>query len=114
MEDKYIRETVYGMKKEAFGWSWLTTLAGNAGSALVELGTTGSVYLLALAATAGIGAGYAGAKMSAHGDQDIDTAKKEYENERLKADLGYLKTKTESEYDAFKRAQPPKPARIIT
>ena len=109
MSIEAIKEKVYGIKKKAF----VTQAVGDAANAAVGIGTTGSVYLLALAATAGLGVGYVGAKMSAHGKQDIDTVKKEYENERLKADLGYLKGKTESEYEAFKRAKDPKAARVF-
>lgn len=75
--------------------------------------TSGAVYVLAAAAATGIGLGWAGAKMTAHGKQDEATAKKEYENERLKADLGYLSAKTKSEYQQFKDKQAVKPARVI-
>lgn len=78
-----------------------------------EIISSGAVYLLAAAAATGIGAGYLGAKITAHGKQDEATAKKEYENERLKADLGYLSTKTKSEYQKFKEKQSVKPARVI-
>lgn len=78
-----------------------------------EIISSGAVWLLAAAAGAGVGIGYAGAKMTAHGKQDEDTAKKEYENERLKADLGYLSAKTKSEYQQFKDKQAVKPARVI-
>lgn len=78
-----------------------------------EIISSGAVYLLAAAAATGIGAGYLGAKITSHGKQDEDTAKKEYENERLKADLGYLSTKTKSEYQQFKEKQAVKPARVI-
>lgn len=104
MNNDYIRKHVYGIQKE--GGGALATAATNIAS-----GT--SLYLMALLATSGIVTGWVGAKMTAKGDQDINTVKKEYENERLKADLGYLKTKTESEYDAFKRQEDPKAARVI-
>lgn len=78
-----------------------------------DLVSTGAVYLLAAAATSGVGIGYAAAKMAAHGKQDEDTAKKEYENERLKADIGYLRARTNSEYQQFKNRQAVKPARVI-
>lgn len=89
----------------------------NATTSLINFGadviSSGAVWLLAAAAGAGVGIGYAGAKMTAHGKQDEDTAKKEYENERLKADLGYLSAKTKSEYQQFKDKQAVKPARVI-
>ncbi len=68
-----------------------------------------------LAAAAGIGGvgGWLAAKLNAHDKQDIDTIQKEYENERLKADLGYLSAKTRSEYEALQNKQAPKPARVI-
>lgn len=75
---------------------------------------TGSALLL-IASLAGIGgaSGWGAAKLNAHDKQDIGTIQKEYENERLKADLGYVSSKMKSEYDAFKRKQPPKAARVI-
>ena len=81
--------------------------------ALSQLGAMGVILLAATTGTTGIGIGYVAAKATAHGNQDIETSKKEYENERLKADLGYLSTKTMSEYDEFKKRQAPKPARVI-
>lgn len=82
-------------------------------SGLAGLSGTAAVYLLAMTGLTGIGVGYAAAKATAHGNKDIDTIKKEYENERLKADLGYLSAKTNSEYEAFKNKQQPKPARVM-
>jgi len=105
MNNDYIRKHVYGIQKEG--------TSGALATAATSIVSGTGLYLMALLATSGIGAGWVGAKMTAKGDQDIDTVKKEYENERLKADLGYLKAKTESEYDAFKRQEDPKAARVI-
>ena len=86
---------------------------GEGVSLLGNLGTAAAVYLLAAAAATGVGAGYTAATMTAHGKQDIDTVKKEYQNDRLKADLGYLSGKVKSEYQQFKDRQAPKPARVL-
>jgi len=72
-----------------------------------------AVYLLAAAGLTGAGAGYIGAKLNAHDKQDIDTIQKEYENERLKSDLGYLSAKTKSEYERLQNQTKPKAARVI-
>lgn len=108
-----IRKNVYGLQKEALGLSDLTGAVGD----LIHLGgqviTEGGVYVLAAAGAAGMGLGYAAARMTAHGPQDVETAKKEYVNERLKADLGYLSGKTKLEYKDFINKEKPKPARVI-
>lgn len=87
---------------------------GEGFSLLGNIGTAAAVYLLAAAAATGVGAGYTAATMTAHGKQDVDTVKKEYQNDRLKADLGYLSGKVKSEYQQFKDQQAPKPARILS
>lgn len=86
------------MQKKADPSAALTNLATSLVNTGADIISSGAVWLLAAAAGAGVGIGYTGAKMTAHGKQDEDTAKKEYENERLKADLGYLSAKTKSEY----------------
>lgn len=103
------------VKRAAVGAAMNTATQAGVGVMNVasEIISSGAVYLLAAAAATGIGAGYLGAKITAHGKQDEDTAKKEYENERLKADLGYLSTKAKSEYQQFKEKQAVKPARVI-
>ena len=98
-----------GMQKKANVWSWLTR--GVEG--LADVGTNTAVLLLAAGASVGGSAGWLAAKMNARAKQDIDTIQKEYENERLKADLGYLSAKTRSEYEALQNKQAPKPARVI-
>ena len=75
--------------------------------------SNGAVLLIASLAGIGGASGWAGAKLNAHDKQDIDTIQKEYENERLKADLGYLSSKTKYEYDQQKNKQAPKPARVF-
>ena len=107
-----IRKDVYGLEKEALVDSFVNATTGIA-SGVGQLGAMGAVYLLAATALTGIGIGAVGAKMTAHGDLDIDTAKKMYENERLKADLGYLSGKVKTEYEAFKNKQAPKAARVL-
>ena len=69
--------------------------------------------IIAGAGAAGTGLGYAWAKINAHGKQDIETIQKEYENERLKADLGYLTAKAKAEYKQQQNQTKPKAARIF-
>ncbi len=101
------------LNKQASVTTALTDMATGLANGATELLATGGVYLLALTGLTGIGIGYATAKATAHGNKDIDTIKKEYENERLKADLGYLSAKTKSEYADFKNRQQPNSARVI-
>ena len=98
-----------GMQKRAGFWSWITAGIGG----MADVGINTAALLLAAGASVGGGAGWIAAKMNARDKQDIDTIQKEYENERLKADLGYLSAKTKSEYDAMQNKQAPKSARVI-
>lgn len=99
-----------GMDKKAAGvWPWLVSGA----QGLKDIGVNTAVLLLAAGASVGGTAGYLGAKLNAKDKQDIDTIKKEYENERLKSDLGYLSAKTNQEYNAAVNKQAPKAARIF-
>lgn len=115
-----IRESVYGMKpaqtppmrKQAIFGDLLPSFSDIHRLAADVLATSSS-YLLAAAMGVGGTAGYLGAKMTAHGDRDIDTARKSYDNQRLRADLGYLSGKVRQEFDAQQRQQAPKPARVI-
>jgi len=97
------------MQKKANFFTWF----GKGISGMADIGTNAAVMLLAAGAGVGGAAGWLAAKLNAHDKQDIDTIQKEYENERLKADLGYLSAKTKSEYESFKNKQAPKPARVI-
>lgn len=118
-----IRENVYGMHKRALfetatvaaATRGVAQAAGDTVNAAANMGASAFVWLLALSAAGGVGLGYVGAKLGAHGTQDIETAKKQYENERLKADLGYLSSKTRQEYDQFlaRKANKPKAARVL-
>lgn len=85
----------------------------DATGALFNVATAPAVLLIAGTAAAGTGMGYAWAKINAHGKQDIETIQKEYENERLKADLGYLAAKSKSEYKQLQNKTAPKAARVI-
>lgn len=78
-----------------------------------ELTAGAAAAILALAATTGVGIGYTAAKLTSKGKLDIDTAKKDYENSRLNADINYLRNAVNSEYDAFKRKKKPQAARVI-
>ena len=99
-----------GMDKQAIN---LASLVGAGVEAFGQLGSFGATVLIAALAGTGGALGWGAAKMNAKDAQDIKTIQKEYENERLKSDLGYLAAKTTSEYDAWKNKQAPKPARVI-
>ena len=103
-----------GLNKEA------TSVLGNAGKYLMagfgglsDVGAQSLILLLAAAGSVGGTAGYIGAKLNAKDKQDIDTIQKEYENERLKSDLGYLTAKTNDEYNKLQNQTKPKAARIF-
>ena len=72
-----------------------------------------ALYLIGAAALAGGVIGAFGAQLTAHGKQDEDTVKKEYENERLKADVGYVASRLEDEFNRSKTAVKPKAARVL-
>lgn len=77
-----------------------------------KLTALGSTYLLGAAMLAGSSMGWGAAKITSKGQRDIDTVKKGYDNERLKADIGYLSAKLKQEQaDALQAA--PKAARIF-
>ena len=100
-------------------WKQMQKNAGaftTAAASLLGLGDVlkgSAVWLLAAAAGVGGTAGWVGAKLNAHDKQDIDTVQKEYENERLKADLGYVSAKARSEYEQLKNKQAPKAMRMF-
>lgn len=78
-----------------------------------DMGAMGATYLIAATLLTGTGAGWLGAKTFSHGDSDIETVKKSYENERLKSDIGYVRGKLQQELDYNKRQEAPKAARIF-
>jgi len=80
---------------------------------LGNLASLGYAQLLAAAVLTGGGLGYVSAKLSAHGDADINTARKSYQNERTLADIGYVKTKLDDEYNDKKRLNKEKPMRMV-
>lgn len=99
-----------GMQKQAIDKrAWLTAAV----KGLSDIGINALTLLIAATASVGGTGGWLWAKANAHDKQDIDTIQKEYENERLKADLGYLSAKTKTEAEAIKNKQAPKPARVI-
>ena len=114
-----IRHSVYGVperdmaKKAAFNIPVIMPILGDTARTLGDIGAAGAAYLIAAAMTGGVGAGWLGAKLTAHGDRDIDTMKKSYENQRLRADIGYLKGRVQQESDAAKRKAQPQSARVI-
>lgn len=75
--------------------------------------TNAALYLLGAAAIAGTGIGAFGAHITSHGKQDEDTVKREYENERLKSDIGYVSSRLEDEWNRSKSATKPKAARVL-
>ena len=88
------------MEKRAAGW---LPLFGDVANAAGSIASAASAYIIAAAILGGTGAGYVAAKTTAKGKQDIETAQKSYENERLKGDIGYLAARAQQEYDAQKR-----------
>ena len=106
------KQRTAGMNKQALLGELLDT-ATELPNIFMETLQNGSVLLLAGAGLLGGGIGYTAAKLTAHGKQDLKTVKKEYENERLKADLGYLSAKTRSEYEQFQNQNKPQSARVI-
>lgn len=112
-----IRHSVYGvpertMNKKA-AWPVVMPVIGDTMRTVGDLGAMGAAYLIAAAMGAGVGAGYLGAKLTAHGDRDMDTMKKSYENQRLRADIGYLKGRVQQESEAAKRKQDAQSARVL-
>ena len=81
---------------------WNTLMAG--GQAVLT-GHRGLTSLLLLAsALGGSTAGWLAAKATSHTDSDINLAKKEYENEQVKADIGYLSQKLNHEFNENQNA----------
>ena len=97
-------------KKAASG---LAMLAAHSINTVADLFHGTGAYLLAASMLGGYGLGWLGAKVTAHSADDMETAQKAYENERLKADLGYLSAKTQQEFDAQQRKQAPKEAYVF-
>jgi hypothetical protein len=101
-----------GMGKKA-AWPMLLPSIGDIGKTVGDLGAMGAAYLIAAAVAAGTGAGWLGAKMTAHGERDMDTMRKSYENQRLRADIGYLKSKVQQEHGAAKQQNDVRSARVL-
>lgn len=91
---------------------WLKQLIGGAAAGSDAM-HNGALLILGAAAAGGAGIGAFGAHITAHGKQDEDTVKKEYENERLKADVGYVASRLEDEFNRSKTAVKPKAARVL-
>lgn len=68
-----------------------------------DLGAMFASTMVASAVLGGAGLGWVGAKVASKDAQDIDHVKKQYDAERLKADLGYLSGKVQTEYADWKR-----------
>ena len=68
--------------------------------------------LLAVAMLTGGTIGWLASKLTAKGETDIDTARKAYQNERAMADIGYVRTRLQDEYNGSKLADEEKPMRI--
>lgn len=97
-------------KQAATQWWRQVVPALAAGTAALH---NSSLFLLGSVVAGGVGIGALGAHITAHGKQDEDTVKKEYENERLKADIGYVSSRLEDEYNRSKTAVKPKAARVL-
>jgi len=82
-------------------------------TAVTDLGMLASAYLVAAATIGGMTAGGLTAKITSPGKSDMDTARKSYENERLKADIGYLKARLKQESDAANKVNEVKPMRVF-
>lgn len=118
-----IRKTVYGMPERKNGMvktavipELFPSTAGVVLGTLRDVGVLGSVYLLASAAGLGSSAGWATAQLKAHGDRELDTARKSYENQRLRSDIGYLKGRIQQEFNATQKQQQqpgPRSARVL-
>lgn len=112
-----IRQTVYGVRErqqvKRAAWPVLMPIAGDTMKTVGDIGAMGAAYLIAAAMFGGVGAGWLGAKFMAHGDRDIDTMKKSYENQRLRADIGYLKGRVRQEADAAKNKTQAQSARVL-
>lgn len=80
---------------------------------LGNLVSLGYAQLLAAAVLTGGGIGYTAAKMTAKGTADIGTARKSFQNERARADIGYLATKLKDEHMADKDLEKEKPMRMM-
>ena len=57
--------------------------------------------------------GFLAAKATAHNTRDFDLAKKEYQNEQVKADLGYLNSKLNDEFEEGAAKSKPKSVRML-
>ena len=81
--------------------------------AVFDVGGWFAAALLAAAGGVGGSAGWMAAKLNAHDKQDIGTIQKEYENERLKSDLGYLTAQANKELEAKKDKTKQKAVRMF-
>lgn len=97
---------IQGMRKKADGFLDVLHAASGAVTAAV-------VTLLAGGAALGYGAGWGAAKLFSHGERDMDTIRKGYENERLKTDIGYVGSQLRNEIEQSKAQEPPKAARVL-
>lgn len=100
------------MDKQAVVTNLIKSIGGPAAAAGAGAHNA-ALYLIGAAAIAGGVIGAFGAQLTAHGKQDEDTVKKEYENERLKADVGYLSSRLEDEFNRSKMNNKPKAARVL-
>ena len=92
----------------------LLDTAGAGIKLLGSLAENAALYTVAAAALGGIGLGLGAAKLTAHDNKEIDTARKAFMNERLSADLGYLRSQLRNESMAASSSQDPvKSARLL-
>lgn len=70
--------------------------------------------LLAAAMLAGGAGGWFASKLTAKGESDMDTAKKAFQNERARADIGYLRTRLQDEYAKSKATDDERTMRLLS
>lgn len=109
------------LEKSASALAWLKAggqlINGTISGVADLIGTAtrvGAVTLVAASALGGIGVGALAAKSLSHDNKDIETARKNYESERLDTDIGYLASRLREERDLKNYGgKPVKSARIL-
>ena len=113
-----VLKSMYGMDKQAgiplaSVASGAAHILGGTASDIVEASTRLLMLGLIGGAALGGGIGWGAAKLTSKSAEDIDLAKKEYQNERLKSDIGYLSGQLRQERDNMLSRQDPKAARVV-
>lgn len=98
------KESIEAMRKQA---GWTEPFIGGV-KILGDAAQSAGAMLIAASLMTGVGTGWLASKLTSKGKVDMENARRGYENERLKADIGYLKGRIEQEHAAQKRKQAPK------